>query len=120
MTSIAFPRMFTDSSTLLYEDKKATMSNLMLLLKSEKNSLFGDPYFGTRLKRVLFEQNTTILADLVIDELYTAIALYFPQLGCNRNDIKLVSKGTDIVAEIKCINLLNYTIDLYEINLTSE
>ena len=36
---------FKDGSLLL-KDKEATASNLWLLLKSDKLSLFGDPYFG--------------------------------------------------------------------------
>ena len=70
--------MFTSSKTLLVSDHEATFQNLKLLLESERESLFGDPYFGVLLKRFLYEKNNLILRDLVIDEIYTAIKTYIP------------------------------------------
>ena len=40
MYSIAYPNMFTTSRTLLAKDHEATMNNLKLLLRSDKNALF--------------------------------------------------------------------------------
>ena len=50
MKSIEFPKMFNSNSTRLVEDLAATKQNLKTLLYSEKGELFGDPYFGIRLK----------------------------------------------------------------------
>ena len=41
MYSINFPKMFTSSRTLLLEDHAATLSNLKLLLASDRGGLFG-------------------------------------------------------------------------------
>ena len=50
ISSIAFPDMLSSSRMNTVQDTSATKSNLRLLLLSNKNSLFGDPYFGTELK----------------------------------------------------------------------
>ena len=118
MYSIGFPEMFSNSRTILVKDREAVISNLKLLLLSDKGSLFGDPYFGTQLKKVIYEQNDTIVNDLVVDEIYTAILMFMPQIKVSRNDIKVYSDGTTITATIKCIYLVDYTTDMYSINLT--
>ena len=117
MKSLAFPNIFTDSSTKLYEDHAATASNLKLLLLSDKMSLLGDPYFGTSIKSLMFEQNSTILQDTIIDEIYTAILQFMPQIRLERKDIKVTSEGPDVFVNIKATNMLDYTPDLYSINL---
>lgn len=119
MYSINFPDMFTTSRTKLIKDHDATLSNLKLLLASEKTSLFGDPYYGTILKRVIYEQNTVVLQDLIIDEIYTSILMFMPQIKLTRKDISIYSDGTDIFAKINCINLIDYTNNLYNIRLTN-
>lgn len=119
MYSLDFPNMFSNTKTNLIEDHEATYSNLRLLLLSEKTSLFGDPYFGTLLKRVLYEQNSVILQDLIIDEIYTAITIFMPQIRLKRSDITVTSDGVDVYATIRCINLTDYVTDLYTINLTT-
>lgn len=117
MYSIAFPNMFTSSRTLLYKDNEATTSNLSLMLKSDKNSLFGDPYYGTNLRNTFFSQNNVILQDLVIDEIYTAIQEFMPQIVLSRNSIRLFSRDTNLYATIEGMNLIDYTTNLYTIQL---
>lgn len=119
MYSLEFPNLFSPTKTNLVEDHEATYSNLRLLLLSEKTSLFGDPYFGTLLKRVLFEQNSVILQDLIIDEIYTAIIMFMPQIKLTRKDISVFSDGNDVFATIRCVNLVDYVTDMYTINLTT-
>lgn len=119
MYSIAFPRMFDSAHALLYQDHTATLSNLKLLLASERTSLLGDPYFGTILKRVIYEQNDAILIDIIIDELYTSILTFMPQIKLSRNDITVTSNGIDVFAHIKGVNLIDYQTDMFTINLTS-
>lgn len=119
MKSISFPDIFNNTSVKTVSDHEATVSNLKLLLFSEKTSLFGDPYFGTNLKKLLFEPNNVILQDIVIDDIYTAIIQFMPQIKVSRRDISVVSNGTDLYVVIKALNLLDYTTDLYNINLIS-
>ena len=116
--SIAFPNMFTRTSTNFVTDKEATFQNLKYLILSEKGELFGDPFYGVGLKKYLFDQNDTIIKDLVLDDMYTAIATFMPQLRINRNDLKLRTgdKG-EIFVDIIAINQLDFTTDLYSIVL---
>ena len=116
--SIAFPNMFTRTSTNFVTDKEATYQNLKYLILSEKGELFGDPFYGVGLKKYLFDQNDTIIKDLVLDDMYTAIATFMPQLRINRNDLKLRTgdKG-EIFVDIRAINQLDFTTDLYSIVL---
>ena len=120
MYSISFPQMFNDTNTLLRKNTEATASNFWLLLKSDKRALFGDPFFGTSLKRAIFEQNDGILVDLVIDEIYTSITTFMPQIKLYRENIKLTSDGVDVFCNITCTDLTDYTTNLYKINLTEE
>ena len=76
--SIQFPKMFNRTSANTVEDHEATSQNLRLLLLSDKTSLFGDPYYGTILKRLMFNQNDIVLQDIVIDAIYTAILQFMP------------------------------------------
>lgn len=118
MYSINFPKMVSNSNTLLISDHDATYQNLRLVLLSEKNTLLGDPYFGTNLKKLTFEQNNNILRDIVIDDIYNAILNFMPQLKVNRNDITLTSDRDKIYINIRAVNYLDYKLDTYNINLT--
>lgn len=117
--SIAFPDMLSSTRTNVVQDDDATVSNLRLLLLSSKNSLLGDPYFGTELKDVIYSQNGAIIRDLIVDEIYTAVAVFMPQLSLSRNNIEVKSDGIDIYASFTATNLLNYTTNLYNIKLTN-
>lgn len=106
MKSIAFPNIFkTKSSCNIVEGEAATLNNLMLLVGTEKNQLFGDPFWGIRKKRYLFEQNNGILKDILIDELYTQIQIGMPQIYVQRRDISINqdTRGC-ITATIRYIN----------------
>lgn len=120
MKSIAFPIMLGNSSTNIIKDHDATSSNLKLLLLSDKASLFGDPYFGTNIKKLIHDQNNIVIRDLVIDDIYTAITTFMPQIIVKRGDIKVTSDRSNVYVNIKCLNLIDYTTDLYNINLTSD
>lgn len=120
MTSFSWPNMLNSATSNLVSDKEAIRSNFRLLLNCEKRSLFGDPNFGVGSLKFNFEQNTPIIADLIIDELYTAIQTFLPQIFVRRSDIKIFRDKIDLFAEIKCIYKLDNTSDLYVINLTSE
>lgn len=118
MYSLNWPDMFSTTYTKVIQDHEATMSNLKLILLSDKYSLLGDPYFGTNLKKLMFNQNNQVLRDIVIDDIYTAILTFMPQLVVNRKDITVTSNGVNIYVAIRALNLLDYTTDLYNINLT--
>ena len=126
MNSLAWPNMFSanGSDTLLVTDsakKAATLSNLKLLLSSEKLSIFGDPYYGVSIRKFLFEPNSSVLMDLLADEICTCINMYMPQVSISRNDIYI---DTDTNQEIVRLQILVHynidnTTDLFTIDLTN-
>lgn len=120
MKSIAFPKMFNPNSTNITKDFDATKQNTLLLLRSEKGDLFGDPYFGIRLKRYLYEQNNYILKDVIIDEIYTQLALFMPQLIVNRRDIKIQQDRGTLYCNFKAVNQANFKTDTYSLILYNE
>ena len=121
MYSLAFPNMFASSGAKvnLIEDHEATFSNLKLALLSSKNSLFGDPDFGSLLRRKFFEQDSPLLKDLIIDDIYTTLLTFMPQLVLKRENIVVTTDKVDIFVTIKCTNLIDYELDNFTINLTS-
>ena len=118
MFSFGFPQMFNHTTSKLLEDKDAIRSNMVLLLSSEQGTLFGDPYFGSLLKKYIYEQSNSIVADLLIDELYTTITTFMPQVFLTRKDIEIYSDKTSIFAKIKYTYKIDNTSDLFTIMLT--
>ena len=118
MKSIQFPEMFTRTVTNTVSDYDATLQNLKMLLWSEKGELFGDPYYGTGLKKYLYDQNDVVLIDILIDDIYTAITLFMPQIKVERSNIQLKRSGKGSVSvEIKALNQADFSTDLYNIVL---
>lgn len=117
MNSLSFPQIFNSATTLVVRDKQATEQNLKLLLTADRGGLFGDPAFGSNLKRLLFEQNNLILRDIVIDEIYTLILQFMPQIQVQRKDIKVDSNGYRVQVTIQATNMLDYTTDMYVLKL---
>ena len=120
MNSIKFPNMFQSNSTNIVRNLDATKQNTLLLLHSEKGELFDDPYFGIRLKRYIYDQNSYILKDIIIDEIYTQIALFLPQVKVERKDIKIIQEGSKLYCNFKAINQIDFTTDTYSLVLYDE
>ena len=120
MYSINFPNMFSYTNTRLIQDHDAVEQNLKLLLLSDKNGLLGDPYYGMVFKRVLYENNNLILRDLLIDEIYTAIMVFMPQIRVDRKGIIITQDKDKLYARIEAVNLVDYTTNVYEVQLTTE
>lgn len=120
MQSISFPNIFKRVKTNTVTDHDATAQNLKMLIWSEKGELFGDPYYGTGLKKYLFDQNDAILQDILLDDIYTAIALFMPQVKVNRSDITFNKKENgELSVNIKAINKIDFSPDMYNIVLVS-
>ena len=102
--SISFPNIFNKSHVNLKKDYDAVKQNLILLLGSNKGGLYGDPWFGTNIKQILWDQNhREILTTIVKEHIYDAIYSYMP------NNIEI--KPSDIVVNI-IDNYANVKIDL--------
>ena len=117
MNSIGFPNMFTSRSTNIVEDYDATFQDLELLLCSEQGELFGDPYFGVQLRKYIYNQNNFMLKDMLIDEIYSKLATFAPQLTVTRKDIDIVQKGIKLYIKIRAINKVDFTTNMYELVL---
>lgn len=117
MNSIKYPDMFSPTSTNVVEGKAASAQDLVLLLSSEKGELLGDPFFGVRLKRYIYDQNNYVLRDILADEIFTQIRTFAPQLTVNRDDIAITQEGNRLHARIRAINKVDYTTDMYDLEL---
>ena len=120
MFAFSFPNMISNNQAQLKQDKQAIMSNLQLILSAEKKTLFGDPYYGTNLRQAIFAQQSSPIIDILIDEIYTAIVTYIPQIAVVRKEIKLSGDKTDLYATVPVTYRLDNTTDLYVIKLTDE
>lgn len=120
MYSIGFPEMFGSNGTNLLKNEEATTSNIKLLLGSWKKSLFGDPYFGTRIKNFVYEQNNIILRDIIIDDIYLSLTEFIPQITLKRKDIEIINEKTSVYVNINCISKLDNQVNTYQILLLSD
>ena len=118
MYSIAFPNIFNGSKVNLYKDYDAVKSNLVALLSSDKGALFGDPYYGVKLKSLLWEQAyDPIVRDLIKDDVFEAIYSYMPQITVYREDISISVVNNVVMASIKVRSDSGIDSNLYEIQL---
>ena len=119
IASFSFPNLFNSGGTKLVYDNKATNQNLKTLLLSTKQSLLGDPNYGTNLKKLIFNQNNSILRDIVIDDIYTNIQVFLPQIDVRREDIELISERNTLYVNIKAKNMLDYNFENISLALYS-
>ena len=125
MRSYKFPKMFKSNSSQIWRDDeygKATRQNALLLLQSERGELVCDPYFGILLKHYLFNQNSYILKDMLIDTIYTQIAIFLPQIRISRNSIDIITdkqKGR-LYCSFHGINQIDYTHNTFNLLLFDE
>ena len=117
MNAVGFPDMLSSNKTVIIKDIDATKQNLNLLLTSYKKTLLGDPYFGTNLRKLLFESNNAVLRDLVVDDIYTTINTFMPQIRVIRKNIEITSDRNSVYVKIKAQNLLDFSFDEYNIKL---
>ena len=120
--SLSFPNMFNKSTTRLKYGYDAIRQNIILLLASNKGGLFGDPWYGTDIKSVLWEPNhKDILINIIQDQIYEAIYSYMPNnIEIKKDDIEI--KILDNYANVQ-INLSAYSNkenDMLSINLLNE
>lgn len=125
MRTLKFPNMFNSSSTNVWKSTdyvKATGQSLLLLLQTERGELFGDPYFGIVLRKYLFDQNSYVLKDIIIDTIYIQLALFIPQIKVKRKDITIIGnkeKGK-LYCKFRAVSQIDYTTDTYNLVLFSE
>lgn len=122
--SISFPNIFNKSTVNLVKDYDAIKQNIILLLGSNKGGLYGDPWFGTSIKQILWDQNhRDILTDIVIDHIYEAINTYMPNnISIKRDDIQIniVDKYNYAGVQINLSAYSNKENDMLNISLLNE
>lgn len=125
MRSYKFPQMFNTNSSRIWQDteyNQATKQNALILLHSERGELECDPYFGVLLKHYMFNQNSYVLKDILIDTLYTQLAIFLPQIRLKRSDIELISD--DLKGRLYCkfsgINQIDFTNNTFNLLLFDE
>lgn len=117
--------MFNPNSSRIWrEDEygKATRQNALFLLQSERGELECDPYFGVLLKHYMFNQNGYILKDILIDTIYTQIAVFLPQIKISRESIELITdnlKGR-LYCKFSGVNQIDYTHNTFNLLLFDE
>lgn len=117
--------MFNSNSTNVWKSKEylaSTKQNTILLLQSEKGELFGDPYFGLKLKHYLYEPNSYVLKDFIIDTVYEQLGIFIPQVRVERKDIDIIQdrqKGI-LYCTFSGINQIDYQINNYNLILYKE
>lgn len=125
MRTIKFPKMFNTNNTRVWKSSEhldATKQSTILLLHTNRGELFGDPYFGLMLKRYLFDQNSYILKDAIIDMIYTQLAIFIPQIKVKREAIEIIqdrAKGR-LECTFSGINQIDYTHNTYNLVLFDE
>ena len=122
MRSIKFPKMFNTNNTCVWkptEYNEATRQNTKLLLHCERGELIGDPYFGLLLKHFMFDPNSYILRDQIIDMIYTQLAQFIPQVKVERKNISVYQdreKGK-LYCEFSGVNQIDYVTNTYTLVL---
>lgn len=118
MYSLDFPNIFNGSSVSLVKDYDAVKSDLKALLYSNKGGLFGDPYYGTNLKKVLWEQAyEPVIQEIIKDEVFEVIYSYMPQITVDRSSIKVDVSGNAVVVSIDVKSSNGIESNLYQITL---
>lgn len=122
MTSLKFPNLFKSNSTNVWSDSdfhKLTKQNTILLLQSERGELECDPYFGVMLKHYLYSQNNYLLKDILIDTLYTQIAIFIPQVKVDRASVEIITdrERGKLYCQFSGINQLDYQYNTYNLLL---
>jgi phage baseplate assembly protein W len=112
-------KMFNDSGVFntTKTEKELILQNLKLLLQTHKGELLGDPYFGTDLVKIFFDQNDRITQDLIIDEIYESINLFMSEITVTRKDIKIVSENNKVDIVINFVYNKDGKNDLFNIQL---
>ena len=125
MRSFKFPKMFKSNSSRIWREdeyNEATRQNVLILLQSERGELECDPYFGILLKHYMFNQNSYILKDMLIDTIYTQSAIFLPQVKISRNDIDIVPDNLRgrLYCSFSGINQIDYTHNTFNLLLFDE
>lgn len=118
MRSLKYPNMFRVNSSEVWEDSEyaqATLQNMGLVMRSFRDELLGDPYFGNSLNKYLFDQNNYILKDAIIDTIYPQLISFIPQLKIDRKDVEIIQdrKKGQLICKFTGVSQIDYQVYTY-------
>lgn len=117
--------MFNSNSSNIWLDTEylaATKQNAKLVINTEKGEVYGDPYFGLLLQHYLYSQNSYVLRDIIIDLIYTQLAIFIPQIYVKRKDITIIQdaqKGL-LICRFSGVNQIDYTTNTFNLTLLND
>lgn len=117
MNTIRFPLMFQGNATAIQQDNAAALTDLHLLLSTQAGEFVDDPEIGINAKRYMYNQNNHILRDILIDDIYTQIITFSPNIYLQRQNITITSDKHKVTAIIRCKNQQDFTNNTYELVL---
>ena len=117
MNCLSFPSIFKGNSTKIITEDDATKVCLYLLLNCEKREMFGDPDFGIALKKYKFNQNNFVLKDILIEEIYTQITTFCPQIMINRKDIQIYQSNYKLACQLTYRNQKDFKVNVFNLVL---
>ena len=71
-----------------YTTREAVVSNLKNLLLTSKGERYMQPNFGTNIRSVLFENNTSVIRDILVDSIEEDIKYWLPYVNLTDIDVK--------------------------------
>ena len=96
INTISFPNIFNkrnnNTQLLLATNIMSINQSLKSLISTNAGELLGDPAYGTPIKSMLFELNSTTNQYVIKKMLVEKIAKYEPRINTNENLIKIYSQ----------------------------
>jgi hypothetical protein len=98
--SITHPKMFslTNGNTGLDSLDVSINRSISLILLTAKGEVFGNPEFGSDIRKFLFQNYNDNLKELIIDEIIESVSKWEDRIILSRNDITI--EQNDLVLKI--------------------
>lgn len=89
--SITHPKIFSIINGNTGLDTLSTSINrsISLILLTAKGEVFGNPEFGSDIRKYLFEYITDTTKELIIDEIMNSVSMWEPRIILERNNITI-------------------------------
>jgi len=114
--------MFNKSHINLEKDYDAIKQDLILLLGSNKGGLYGDPWFGTEIKSILWDQaHEDIAVRIIKEQIYESIYSYMSNnVTINPDDVIVNIIDNYVNVQINLSAYSNKENDMLNISLLNE
>jgi len=91
----------------------ATKTNIINLLRTKPGERRMQPLFGCRLYDIVFEQNTTILSEMITNMVTEDISNWIPNVTVDKVDVKLLKNEEYNNVDIYRIYIaVNFTVNI--------